>query len=128
MKKLALYIAVGMAVTTLVGCASGEPSTADMMRVHAKQAQARADLRQHFADDWDLGSALIRAGEKQVKKGEKKISAAETDLKAAESDLEGGREQVTQGNGKIADGQKLIQDSERLFRERFPELELKRAL
>ena len=117
MKKISAFVSVVAMTAALVGCSS-QPSTADLMRAHADDAQARADLRKQFAKDWDRGSDLIRSGEKRVEKGEKQITSAEQDLKD-------GNEKVAQGKNEIAEGKKLMQESEQLFREHFPALELK---
>ncbi|QLC72773.1 hypothetical protein LPB260_18620 [Pseudomonas sp. LPB0260] len=112
MRKHAIYIAVGFASTLLAGCAS-QPSTADLMRAHADEAQARVELRKQFAADWDRGSELVRDGEKRISKGEKQIDSAE-------QALEEGREQVTRGNREIEEGRRLLEESERQFKEHFP--------
>lgn len=116
MIRKSVLFSMGIAVVVLAGCA-GQPSTADLMRAHALEAQAQVDMKNQLAKDWERGSKLVRSGEKSVERGEKQIKSAEKDLKE-------GRERVEQGERDILEGRKLMQESERQFHENFPGINL----
>jgi len=109
---------ISACLMVLAGCAASQPTTADLMKGHASEIQAQADLQNQLAKDWKKGTALTSTGEKRVNDGEKRVKSAESDLKKGQDDIE-------QGSREIAEGQKLIQESERQFRENFPELDIK---
>ncbi len=119
MGNVSMYLATGALIALLAGCA-GAPNTADIMRAHADEAQARVDLKKQLAKDWRRGATLVQTGEKRVRSGEKKISAAERDLRE-------GRDQVERGNQEIAEGRALMQESEQRFHENFPDLQFRRG-
>jgi septal ring factor EnvC (AmiA/AmiB activator) len=108
---------VALCLFALAGCAS-KPTTADLMRQHATEAQSQVALKNQAAKNWEKGSKLVVEGEKRVKDGEKRVKAAERDLKKGQDDID-------RGKREISDGQKLINESERTFRESFPELDIK---
>ena len=125
MKSLSICFAVGVAMLALAGCRSTpNPSTADLMRTHAFESQAQADLKNQLAKNWERGSKLVQSGEKHIKDGEKRIKDSEKEIRSAERDLKKGRSQVDEGNREIDEGRKLMQESRRRFRENFPGLEL----
>jgi septal ring factor EnvC (AmiA/AmiB activator) len=108
---------ISVSFLMLAGCASKPTTTADLMRGHAIEVQAEADLKSQLAKDWEKGAKLLSSGEKRIKDGERRMKLAERDLKQAQDDIERGRRE-------IAEGQNLILESERQFRENFPELDI----
>lgn len=115
MKKtifVTLCIAASMALSIQVGC-SRMPTTADVMRGHASEAQDQVNLKNELAGEWEKGSMLLRNGEERVSTGEKLV-------RSAEKDLEDGREMIETGNEEIEEGRKLMRDSEYRFRTNFP--------
>ncbi len=115
--NVVFYSVISAYLLVLSGCTS-TPTTADHMRGHATEMQAKVDLKHQLAKDWEKGTNMVSSGKKRVQDGEKRVKSAKRDLKRGQDDIEaGGRE--------IAKGQKLIQESERKFRENFPELALK---
>lgn len=109
---IAMIFAFASAMT-VTGCSS-KPTTADLMRGHASEAQAQVDLKNQLAKDWERGTSLVSSGERKVSDGEKRVRAAERDLERA-------KRQITQGNKEIADGKKLVTESETRFKQAFPE-------
>ena len=107
-----LLIAV-VSLVSVTGCSS-KPTTADLMRGHATDAQAQVDLKKQLANDWERGTKLVSSGEKKVSDGERRIRNAERDLQRA-------RKLVETGNQEILDGKKLVSESEALFKQSFPD-------
>lgn len=111
-KQVLFCSAVIGSVLALGGCAS-KTTTADLMRAHASEARAEADLKSELAKDWEKGSNLFSSGKKRLKSGEKRVESAERDLKT-------GRQDIERGSQEIARGQELMRQSESRFREAFP--------
>jgi len=111
-KSSSLLLAASITLLSVTGCSS-KPTTADLMRGHATDAQAQVDLKKQLAKDWEKGTKLVSSGERKVSDGQKRIRNAERDLERA-------RKQVETGNQEIAEGSKLVADSERVFKETFP--------
>lgn len=103
---------IGATLLALGGCAT-KTTTADLMREHASEAQAEADLKKRLAKQWETGSELVTSGEKRIKEGEKRVESAQRDLKEGQEDIERGRRE-------IAEGRTLVLESESRFRENFP--------
>ncbi len=119
MNKLPRCLAAAATLLALAGCASS-PTTADLMRSHATDAQGDVNLKNQLAKDWEKGSKLMASGTKQVEEGKEMIDDAEDALKE-------GRELVDEGNRDIDEGRRLMLNSERQFKENFPGLELKQG-
>lgn len=67
-------IVIGLAVAmSLWGCASKEPTTADLMRGQASQLQGRVDLKNRLAGDWEKGKRLVESGENKIRDGQEKM-------------------------------------------------------
>ncbi|GGW52036.1 hypothetical protein [Alishewanella tabrizica] len=111
-KSSSLLLAASITLLSVIGCSS-KPTTADLMRSHATDAQTQVDLKKQLAKDWEKGTKLVSSGERKVSDGQKRIRNAERDLERA-------RKQVETGNKEIAEGSKLVADSERVFKETFP--------
>lgn len=113
MTKSGVSIILAFVTTmTVTGCSS-KPTTADLMRGQASEAQAQVDLKNQLANDWERGTKLVASGERKVSDGEKRIRAAERDLERA-------RKLINDGNKEIADGKRLVTNSERQFEQAFP--------
>lgn len=115
--SLLLVAVISSSLGGLAGCAS-PPTTGDIMRGHATDAQSQATLKDEIAREWEKGRKLVASGESRVKDGEKRVKAAERNLKRGQRDIEQGREE-------IAEGLELMSKSERRFREHFPGLNIR---
>lgn len=116
--KVVSGLVISSCLIVLAGCTS-KPTTGDLMRQHATDVQAQADLKNQLSKDWEKGTKLVATGEKRAKDGETRVKAAERELKRGQDDIE-------RGKREIAEGQKLINESENKFQEIFPDLNLRK--
>ncbi len=102
MNKLILLTIVTISMTLLGGCAS-EPTTADILKQSANDAQKKVDLQKSLAKDIEKGKKLIEAGQERIKDGQK---------------------DVEKGNKEVSEGTALVENSKKILKEQFPELNI----
>lgn len=115
--------AICLIVAVWAGC-SHEPTTADLMREHAAEAQTQVDLKNELAKEWEKGQKIAAAGEKRVNRGERRVKSAQRALEKIQRNLKKGQEEIERGRREIAKGREMIENSERRFRETFPSRDL----
>lgn len=97
-----LVLTFAVASMTLMGCAS-EPTTADILKESANNAQKKAELQKSLAKDIEKGKKLIAKGKDRIEE--------------AQEDLEEGKKQV-------AEGTQLVENSKKILQAQFPELNI----
>lgn len=112
---------------TLAGCASKATSPADFMRADSVGDQARVELRERLAKQWEKGDKLIAKGEKSIEKGNDRITSAQKDMKAAERDIEKGKSEVQHGEEQVAKGKRMKDEARSRFQAEFPDVALQPA-
>lgn len=97
-----LVLALVAGSISFSGCAS-EPTTADILKESANNAQKKADLQKSLAKD-------IEKGKKLIAKGKERIEEAQEDLE--------------DGNKEVAEGTRLVENSKKILQAQFPELNI----